>query len=217
MRTWTRPAGLLLVLGVLTACGGGQPSPEPSPGASTRSPSAEPLPEDGATTAESDADLLLEPGRIGPYVTGTEFAELERQGLAERVTGAACPTSFDLTAEGLYSEFRMGNPDDLDVVLLKPSAPDAQRYRTAEGIGLDATAADLEATYGDRLRLAYSEGEGGPYVDMVLEGEQGSLVFTLEATRRTAGATGVPLEFTGGTGLLAITATADSGGAHGGC
>jgi hypothetical protein len=147
----------------LAGCAPGESpiDPPPSSGATAAPPTA---------TAEPSADpasnLLLAPGKAGPFIIGMTSAQALKDGLVREPGDSEC----GLTPVGSYREFsvQFADTDTGDVlfgVLVKN-----KEAATAEGIGVGDSIADLKDAYGAKLKK--TAGEYGQTSYVLTEGNR---------------------------------------------
>lgn len=152
-------AGLLL----LTGCEPGRSpvGPPPSTGATA---GASAVPTDGTSEPAPNPELVLAPGKAGPFTIGMTSETAIEQGLVREPGDSEC----GLTPTGGYRGFsvQFADTDTGDVlfgVLVKN--PEAQ---TAEGIGVGDSVEELTKVYGTRLKK--TTGEYGETTHVLTEG-----------------------------------------------
>lgn len=138
------------------------------------------------------ARYLLGPGTFGDLTVGTraqDLAEVERLDPSDPV---GCGRKWDLQVpDGIWFDFRDGDPDDLDYVGVGWNAPHetATMVRTAEGVGVGTDLDDVRDIYGDQLVLVTdTQAEGDPYDAYVLFGSRGALIFAVDSPSSTVAA-----------------------------
>jgi hypothetical protein len=159
-----------LLMAAAAACG---PKPGPTATSNTSAPPSTTQP------AEAGA-IVIEPGKVGPFVVGTPAKQLLASGLVEEPPKDDCPT---LLPVGKFKEmglaFNHDRPEQpLMGVLIKASGP-----RTAEGIQIGDTTAHLQATYGSKL--AKKTGMYGETTYVLTERKQ-AIGFTVSDDKITA-------------------------------
>jgi hypothetical protein len=148
----------------LTGCGAERPpiNPPPSSGATAAAP-APPTPPP-TEPAPEPTELLLAPGKAGPFTIGMSSEQAIKDGLVREPGDSEC----GLTPVGSYRDFSVQfadteTGDQLFGVLVKN-----KEARTAEGIGVGDSIADLKETYGAKLKT--STGEYGETRHVLTEG-----------------------------------------------
>jgi hypothetical protein len=87
--------------------------------------------------------------------------------------------SRGLDKNGVYVDFRSGDEDDLDLILVHDLAAQGIRPRihTLEGVQTGTEIARLDQIYGKALTRTSINGEGGVQTAYVLFGPMGALIF----------------------------------------
>lgn len=134
----------------LAGCEAGESpiNPPSSSGATAAPPTAPAEPTSPPTSDATSANLLLAPGKAGPFTIGMTSAQALKDGLVREPGDSEC----GLTPVGSYRDFsvQFHDTDTGDVlfgVLVKNK--DAA---TAEGIGVGDSISQLKETYGAKLK-----------------------------------------------------------------
>jgi len=141
-------------------------NPPPSSGATAAPPTPPTQPTASPTSDATSANLLLAPGKAGPFTIGMTSEQALKDGLVREPGDSEC----GLTPVGSYRDFsvQFADTDTGDVlfgVLVKNK--DAA---TAEGIGVGDSIAQLKEAYGDTLKR--TTGEYGQTHYILTEGNQ---------------------------------------------
>jgi hypothetical protein len=124
-------------------------SPPPSSGATAEPPTTPVQP----TSEPTSSALLLAPGKAGPFTIGMTSDQALKDGLVREPGDSEC----GLTPVGSYREFSVQfadteTGDELFGVLVKN-----KEAKTAEGIGVGDSIAQLKQTYGAKLKRTAGE------------------------------------------------------------
>jgi hypothetical protein len=166
-------SGLAIAVLLLAGACGGSETPKDEP---TQDASASP----SEPTEPSDlGSVVIEPGKVGPFVVGMPASEALDKGLVRQPTDdPPCP-AFEATEplQDVAVVFSSSEPKPkLLGVLVKVTGP-----KTPEGIGVGDSIADLKAAYGDQLRL--EEGDFGEKVFRIYEGDRAMGFTSSEGTK----------------------------------
>ncbi|MGZ5385264.1 MAG: hypothetical protein ACXWH0_14955 [Acidimicrobiia bacterium] len=132
-------------------------------------------------TTTVPAEFLVSPGRVGRLRAGMTVQEAKAAGLARRVR-EGCDPHWKLTTPGLYGVFDLYDLGDIDRIDIFG----APRYRTAAGIGVGSTVADVRRAYGSRLWLLPDYPDSYPALRLLaLTTETGSIIFQFDPAHST--------------------------------
>jgi pimeloyl-ACP methyl ester carboxylesterase len=134
--------------------------------------------------APDPARFTIGPGTFGDLEVGDSAQELAQEGWVSRSDSEFCAHKWDLSVpSGIWSDFRVGDPDTLDYVGVGWQAPHetVALVRTAEGVGVGTDVRELRRIYGGDLSLVTDiAAEGDPYDAYVLFGSRGALMFAVD-------------------------------------
>lgn len=153
------------------------PTVQPTPSTTAQAP-AEP-----ADLRDDVASWQIRPGGIGPIIVGMRAADLEPLGWVEEVDpdyncGAQWRETDRLSSLGIYLEMRVGDPDDVDEVVVP------ETVRTQEGLGIGALESELVDAYGANLFALEMDTNAGPMNSWVTFSPEGALTFLMDAGGR---------------------------------
>jgi hypothetical protein len=155
-------------IGLLTLAGCGAEGPPINPPPSSGATAAAPAPPTQPSTepAPGPTELLLAPGKAGPFTIGMSSEQAIKDGLVREPGDSEC----GLTPVGSYRDFSVQfadteTGDQLFGVLVKN-----KEATTAEGIGVGDSIAELKETYGAKLKT--STGEYGETRYVLTEGNR---------------------------------------------
>ena len=144
-----------LGLVAMAGCGSGESpiNPPSSSGATAAPPTPSTQPTAAPTSDATSANLLLAPGKAGPFTIGMTSEQALKDGLVREPGDSEC----GLTPVGSYRDFsvQFADTDTGDVlfgVLVKNKGA-----ATAEGIGVGDSIAELKEIYGRKLKRTTGE------------------------------------------------------------
>ena len=156
--------GLVSLAGCQTD-GGSPVNPPPSSGATAATPaSVEPTAE--PTSDPASSGLLLAPGKAGPFTIGMTSEQARKDGLVREPGDSEC----GLTPVGSYRGFSVQFADSETGDVLFGVLVKSTDAKTAEGIGVGDSIAQLKKTYGAKLKA--TTGEYGETSYVLAEGNK---------------------------------------------
>jgi hypothetical protein len=166
-------SGFAIAVLLLTGACGGSETPRDEPTKEASASATEPA------APTSLGSLVIEPGKVGPFVVGMPASEALDKGIVRQPSeDPPCP-AFAATEplQDLAVVFSASEPKpELLGVLVKVTGP-----KTSDGIGVGDTIADLKAAYGDQLKP--EEGDYGESVFRIYEGDRAMGFSSSEGTK----------------------------------
>lgn len=178
--------GLMAVMLAGCATGSAPSGGTQTPSHTSAPPDESPSPTGSAaptTDAASPADWTVSDTGMGPIELGAAFEEARADVPGWTVEDACSWTAFWNDPEGAVTAYFAEDseaPDGvttIDVAALTETVAPGDAPRTAEGIGLGSTTAQVRAAYPDAVEQAATVGD----VTLLRVGEQGTIFFTFQA------------------------------------
>ena len=123
-------------------------NPPSSAGATAAPPAASVQPTAAPTSDTTSSALLLAPGKAGPFTIGMTSQQALKDGLVREPGDSEC----GLTPVGSYREFSVQFADTETGDVLFGVLVKNKEAKTAEGIGVGDSIAQLKKTYGAKLK-----------------------------------------------------------------